>query len=397
MTEFSALSNGGPLLEGDKLLVARPNTDGFDPLKLDPQQVLDYIKTRNHFLGDFSKWNTAKGRGASSPARLLFLGDSIVQGHGANSGSDLFTKGFARYFANNFSWLFGSIYGNQNVTTSMGTYEVYNPDVASSAWAFGASADDIIGGRFFRMGSGGTGDLTWTPPETFDTLIFVYPQLSGLGSVDVIVDGTTIDTVNENGSTACGVKTYTGLGHSTHTVVIRGTSVSGDVYVSALEMQDRTTGEPVYIQGGQAGAKATDLINNSNAYNAYNEMDVLNFDYAFVFCTVNDVNSNTTDSDYYTSIETLVDKLNETANGCLMFGFPLDAASTRSGTSVVYEEALKHIAMDHGWSFFDARDVFGHSFVNATRLSLKYDSLHPNEAGHQALAAALYAFIGPSL
>lgn len=357
-----------------------------------------YVRDSESFVGTFAKWQTAKARGATSPARFVAVGDSNVEGHGANSGTDLFTKGFARRLADDMSFLRGSIYGSQNVSSTLTGYEAYNTAVShTGGWAIDSSASNIMGDKFFKLSSGGSaGAITWAPAETFDTLQVGYPTASGLGSITVTVDGSLIDTISENASSGYHVNTYSSLGHSTHTVAIGGTG-SGDVYLQKLELQDRTLGTPVYCQAGWGGSKASDHIITSQLWQSLNQLDVENFDYVLYYCTINNLNDGDSSPTYAQNVETFVKTAAATADGCLCFGFPPNANNAQDGTAVIYAENLRHIAMDYGWSYYDCRESVGHSNARANDLGYRYDDKHPNQAGHDLIGDDLYDFLGGSL
>lgn len=401
MAEFSTLGVSTGVADDDQLLVA--NAAGDTPLRLPPRRLSDKMQhMTGSFLGSFDKWNTAKARSSGNPARCVILGDSNVDGHGANGGVDSFRHGFAYEFATSMGWLKGSIYGSQMVGTVLSDYLAYNANLTAS----GANTkvdpstnSGIIGGRFFQNATGAVGSFTWAPPEEFDTLLFVYPTVTAnAGAVTVTIDGSLVDTVNQNIASSMVVKKYTGLGLSTHTVVI-GFPSSGSGYFSALELQDRTNRTPIYLQGGWSGAKSGDFNVSTNPWSLLNEIvnTDLAFDYGIHYCTINDLNGNTAQDAFYDNVEAVIAKLAATADGCLMFGFPADNIQERNGSGITYDWNLRNIAKDYGWSYFDSRDVFGHSYKRATALSLNYDGNHPNATGHTALATALYDFLGPSL
>jgi hypothetical protein len=353
------------------------------------------------FYGTFAKWTAAKARGAGAPARALFSGDSNVAGEGATgvggAAANGFLHGFARGFAEDMGWLTGSIYGNQNVG-NMAAFESYNQTVShTGGWGVGTGGADIIGGTFLTSSSGGGGYLEWTPDEEFANLKIVYPTNPGLnGALTLTIDGVLIDTFNQNVAAGIAVEDYavTG-GMGTHTVRV-GCSGSGDAYFNALEISD-DIGTPVYVQGGWSGGKAADFAKVTAAWSSLNELAALDFDYVLHYCTINDADAGTAGQDYYKGIEALVAKASETADGCLIMGYPLDDDNTLNGYYNSQATMLRNIARDYGWSFFDSRRVFGRSYLKCQALGYAYDRAHPDADGHGALQAALTEFLGSKL
>jgi hypothetical protein len=349
-------------------------------------------------LGSFSKWNTAKARGASSPPRVLFTGDSNVMGQGANSGTTLFAKGFARDFAEQMGWLVGSVFGSQvRATDNKANYIAYNPEVSmSGGWDVNnpSGPGDTIGGRMFKSLSTTGGSFTIASAAVFDKLRFWGPRTSGLNtSMTITVDGNLEDSFSEAGAAGLIMRDVDGLSLSTHTVAI-GCSGSGDAYVLGIEFWDTTNGMPVYIQDGYWGGKAAEFINSTSAWSKLNHYPTFAADYAFYYCTINDSNSTATAlQTYYGNVETYVKAMSAAgADGCLCVGFPASNDSSRNGYLDNQAEILKKIARDYNWSYLDFRKVLGgHSYNRVNDLGLAYDTHHPNQAGHDLMADFMYS------
>lgn len=401
MAEFNTFALSGPVSDSDHVLVVRPGTDDT-PLQGEMQRLSDYFAARGDgfLLGTLAKWEAAKARSTGNPARCLFIGDSNVVGQGDNSGTTIFTKGFARYFADAMGWRTGSVWGNGNVGNAA-TYHGYNSTVAFTGanWLLNSS-DGVMGGQMFRNARTAAGTLTWTPAEAFDTLKIAYPVFTGNDpSVAIKVDGVTLETVSQSASSNLVRKTYTGLSLTTHTVeiVMSGTGSSGDGFLISMEIQDRTNRTPVYNQAGWGSAKAADFDTQTNPWSSLNHMSAEQFDFAFVYCTINDLIAGTADETYYATLQEVVNTLSATADGCLMFGYPNNNANVLGGKGVTMTKTLRNIAQDYGWSFLDSRDVLTHSNALANVRGYRYDDAHPNHTGHQALADYMSARIGPYL
>jgi hypothetical protein len=74
-------------------------------------------------------------------------------------------------------------------------------------------------------------------------------------------------------------------------------------------------------------------------------------------------------------------------------GFPSTGAGTTNGLADSYANALRGVAQDYGWGYFDGRNPLGSSNVGATYKGLRFDNNHPNLAGHVAFATAYYNWL----
>ncbi|MBB1651702.1 GDSL-type esterase/lipase family protein [Delftia sp. UME58] len=355
----------------------------------------------SRFPGGFSRWAAAKARGASSPARFAVIGDSNVAGEGAGSGPRGLTGGAAASFARRLAGLLGfqhaSFFGDQNITVSPAVaLSTYDPRLSlGSGWAPDASVSSIVGGRFLVAAGGSSGKLTFSPVSSVAGIRLWYPTLSGLNTaLSVAVDGTTIDTINQSSSPSIAHRDYT-VSPGMHTISI-GAGASGSAFVSGIECWDGSAA-PVLLQGGFCTARAVDLNVASNPWNSRPGATALAPDYALLYCTINDAIASTDVAAYYADTEALVRSLAATADGCLCVGFPASTAAVTSGRYDAYAQALRSIAADANWSYFDARAVLGRSYTVASAKGYAFDNYHPSPAGAQALADGLYAFLAPHL
>lgn len=355
--------------------------------------------TNLQFYGSFAKWNAAKARGPSAPALALFVGDSNVVGEGylgAGTQPNMLKEGFARSFAEQMGWLTGSIVGCQ-VGGVTADFLSANPTVTmNGGWEVTTNDAEVLGRKFFRrVGAVGTGTFTWTPEEEFSTLRFVWPRAAGLNTaVAVKIDGATVATLNQAGADAVLSADYT-VTQGIHTVEIVA-SGTGDAYAEALIILD-DVGTPVHLQAGWSGAKAADLIKSTSPWAAKPEIQLIDPDYVLYYCTINDADATTALNAWYDKVEEFVATAAPTANGCLLMGYPLNDVNTVNGYYDNMATGLRNIARDYGWSFFDLRQVWGRSYAKVSALGFNRDALHPDNAGHDAAADALFSFLGGSL
>lgn len=347
--------------------------------------------------GDFTKWQAAKARGSTNPARIAFIGDSNVVGEGTATSTRGLTgaakTSLARKFATTGGYQTDSFFGEQNITISptpvaLGTYD--DRITLGSGWAPDSSASQIFGGRFLLGSAGATGRLAFAPTGAFNRFRVWYPTLSGLNTaVGVYVDGTLVGTINQNAAAGFTFAEYN-VTSGTHTISI-GVGSSGTGYVAGIETFSGTS-TPVFLQGGYCGGVAADLDATGNPWNGKPGTLAIAPDFAVIYCTVNDARLTAANA-YYTSLEDLVATLAPTANGCLCVGFPYNGNGAIDGTYDKFAQFLRSMAADYGWSYFDGRRTYGHSYVKATARGYVFDQYHPNVTGANAFASDLYTFL----
>lgn len=353
------------------------------------------------FYGSFDKWAAAKARGASEPARALFLGDSNVMGQGSVAGSNngAFLTNFARRFADLQAWQTGSVFGNQNVG-NIGTYQAYNTaaTAVTGGWSVATGGADIVGGTFFTSSSGGGGHFELSPAEPFKNLRVYYPVNNSLNAaMTVTIDGTLVDTFSLHGTDGVAFKDYVISGSLTTHVVQIGCSGAGDAYFHALEINDGST-TPVFLQAGWSGAKAADLDSHGNAWSSRQETALIEPDFTFLYCTINDSDAQTSGSTYYHAMESIVRQVSAVSDGCIMVGIPANVDGTVSSYLNNLAIMLQQLAKDYGWSYYDYRQDFGHSWAKFNDTGYADpDGYHPNVTGHPFMAGKLDDFIGAKL
>ncbi|KPU96679.1 hypothetical protein APR50_23095 [Variovorax paradoxus] len=345
--------------------------------------------------GNMSKWTVAKARGASSPARLAFCGDSNVAGQGTGAGTNGLTGAASTCMARKLATLAGfqveSFFGEQNVLGAGGTVVGYDSRITlGSGWA-GDTAPNVFGGRFMKSTAAPAGRLTFSPAAAFSKFRIWHPISSvGNTATTVYVDGSLVDTFSEAGSNAFTSKDYT-VSAGTHVIGVGG-GATGNVFVAGIETFDGSSA-PVMLAGGWSGAKVADINGTSDPWSYRNSLAAMAPDFTIVYCTINDANSKTAGNTYYAALEAFVKAISLTSGGCLCLGFPASAAATNDSYYDALAASLRNLAADYGWFFYDSRRVFGRSFARATDKGYAYDNLHPNATGSDAMATDLYGLL----
>jgi lysophospholipase L1-like esterase len=343
---------------------------------------------------DLTKLNAAKIRGQ---VRLLFIGDSNTVGQGSGTGS-LATinsrfAGFASLALDSLGYHNQSMWADGNVPVNSITLPQYDSRVVFGAgWA--SDAGGSIGGNWLNVPSSvvaNSGKFKLTPANPFDSFEVFYPVSSyGNNSVRIYVDGTLIDTVNQNQAPGFVKKSYS-VARGNHYIEVQGVG-SGQVYLNGIIVKDSQNAKGVGIISGHCGGKVSDTITTA-PYQALDALTTIAPDFVIYMMTVNDCNSGTALNTYRDNLETFLRTATQTANGVLVVGFPSNSSNTNGALLDQYATKLKELAADYGWGFVDTRELFGSSWTRANSLSMANDANHPNTSGHTQLASYLTTYL----
>ncbi len=349
-------------------------------------------------VGSTAKWQAAKARGATNPARLAIVGDSNVAGQGSGTGADglvgAATTSLARRFMAKKGVRTDSFFGEQNVTLANTGLASYDPRITlGTGWVPDATVSQIFGGRHMKAAGGSAGKLRFTPAGAFSSFRVWYPTLAGLNTaVGIYVDGSLVDTVSQDAAASLVSKDYT-VSAGTHYIEV-GVGSGGDAFVCGIETFDGSA-SPVALVGGYCAAKSADLIVASQPWNHRPMLSALRPDFTVVICTINDTTAGTDPGTWYANLEAVVKAASATSDGCLCVGFvPNDGKAL--GGIYGYDAkaaALRNIAADYNWHFLDLRVALGRSWARQSDRGLVFDNVHPNATGAEAIASALSDFL----
>src|SRR3954454_16160484 len=152
-------------------------------------------------------WRAAGGlvRAGQGDALVGIVGDSTTAGQGAGTGASytnsaktlsVSSRLAAQLTAMGLRASADSVFGNQNVdstTRANANYVAYNPAVVIAAdWSIENLA--VPGGNIFKNESG-TGALSFTPAEAFDTIDLWFLNATGNGQVTVDIGGAALAAI----------------------------------------------------------------------------------------------------------------------------------------------------------------------------------------------------------
>lgn len=197
-------------------------------------------------------WHAALANRAAAPAKVLWVGDSIVEGVDAASyGTRWVDRALARLrldhptagVTGGFGYLpaiFGG--GTANQKTQGQPYASLTGAALTVDTSFG------LGGRCSKYdanGDGATYNLTCSSFQVH------WIRGSGLGTLDILVDGVGVASFSTAGALAPQVWTSAALTPGSHAITLRRSSASGSVYVAGLIGFNGD--EAAGVQGHEAG------------------------------------------------------------------------------------------------------------------------------------------------
>lgn len=349
-------------------------------------------------IGSLAKWNAAKARGATNPARLAIIGDSNVAGYGSATGTAGLTGAVSTSLARRFLTKKGirsdCFFGDQNIASTPVSLPVYDPRITlGSGWAPDGTDSQIFGGRHIKGAATPSGRLRFSASGSVNKFRVWYPTLSGLNQqVGVYIDGTLVDTINQDSAASLASKDYA-VASGTHYIEF-GATGAGDSFITGVETFDGTA-TPVALVGGYCGSRAVDLAASAQPWNHDPMVKTIKPDFTIVICTINDTTASTDPGAWYTNMEKVVKGASATSDGCLCVGFVPNNNAALGGIYSYDSKmlALRSLAADYGWHFFDLRSAVGGSWARENDRGLAYDNLHPNATGAEAIADALDAFL----
>lgn len=338
-----------------------------------------------------NKFNAAKLRSNSNPARVLFYGESSITGQGSGSGAQgligAYNTGWPYLIATALGWQKNSIFGTNNVEAGSITLPQYNPKVNYNGKWQGDIGPSGPGGRFIVSSANTqTSGVVFTPGEVFNYIRIWFPVTASLStSVQVKVDGILVGSYSNAGADAYSFVEFN-LQSAVHTIEIINAGAA-QAFIAAVEIQDRRTNVPVALFAGSCSATISDLNSAVQAFNWINAAQLLAPDLTFIDCTVNDSNAGTSRASYFAAIESIAGRLLGTSDIVFLTSFASNNANTYNGVLDGIAQAISDLASDIGASVIDCRSLFGHSYTRANSRGIAFNSDHANGIGHFAKAA----------
>lgn len=339
------------------------------------------------------------------PTLILIAGDSTEAGMGVNTGTNGWvgarkmtaTAQLARMLGAQDSAAVGSGCGNDV------TLDQYDERVTLGTGITQTANVGALGGGWIIFGSGATGAYTITPrgSKGYDRVRVIYGRYvtGGASTMKVSVGGTQIGTFDARGGTGLGDTqsvefscTYSGP----HVpIAIQGTSgtTDGTCIITAVIWYDSTDPGVILLNGGSAGAKASDLNSTGNPWAQKFAMAAIAPDLTICNCWINDTFYRTAPATYTTNLSAV--KTNVASGDMVFVGYqPINDASMFDGQGDAIFAAMQSVAGTY--PVIDLRGAFGQTYAAANAIGGIYsDTLHITAKGQYYKAAYIAGSVMP--
>lgn len=208
-------------------------------------------------------------------------------------------------------------------------------------------------------------------------------QGAACGRFTATIDGGAPVEFNSNGATVAAVHwEVTGLADGNHTLVITQNEAGKLTLLLGIYALKGTKGVRVNANSKFGGAIAN-AVTNSNVLFA--EIDYWSPSLTIIEFMTNDYFSQVPTATYKTNMQTLITRAKTFGDVLLLPNGIRRETNTIKQTD--YLAALKDLAVTNNIAFMDTFDKWGgdYDYANGT-LNYLYDTVHPNDAGHENIA-----------
>jgi lysophospholipase L1-like esterase len=310
--------------------------------------------------------------GANAGTSTMCVGDSITAGTGATTNS----SGWCGQVA---SWL-AQRYGQGGMFTFS-----YGSDTGSFAYSGTWTGETAVGpnrgGVFTVRSASSSATATYSPGMGYDTIDLYYATFSDSAAFAVSVDGTPQGTF---GGTPTGTYTFarqsfTVSRTATHTLVVTAPA-SGKVYLLGASTRVAASGIN-HINAGFGGFRSDDFA--SAAENDWVSL-IPNLGLTIISLGHNDTG---TPAETVANLAQIAAKASAAGSSVLI----LIENNTVGAPARARDLAIKQFATANGYGWVSIADRWGVMPDNS--LGLMLDNDHPSQAGHNDIAAALWAYL----
>lgn len=338
------------------------------------------------------KWRMALAKMANgdSNARLLWLGESTVNGSGA-IGTGYQAGGRAKNAVVELAKILSATFAPARADTVIGcgnvlTYNVFDPRITLSGFTI-SSAGYVVGGTYTSATSGHY--IDFAPAGQFDRIEVFYLKNAGHGTIDVSVDGgAALATINCNG-TADFTSTVVNTTLGTHTVRLTKTSAA-NTHVGGIRVWNSTAKEIEIFQAGWAGGKSSNFVTSANPWDMLPVLTTLAPDLTILQLGINDWYEATNVATFKSQMQTVINTLKLSGDVILTAETPTSAAEIPLATQALYINAVRELAAENGLLVLDLNARFG-SYEAST--AYYANAVHPNGLGYKDAARAAAALV----
>lgn len=330
--------------------------------------------------------------------RVLFVGDSKMMGAGAGV-TDTYTSGAA---IKRKTKVLADLLSSQGVAAldaafvgnnAAPNHANYDTRVSLGAgWSFSsANLGNVFGGVPAQNSGGGSGNLSFSPVGTFDTVDVIYAQGPAAGVFTVSDGATLLDTVNAVGSVAP-IRQTISLSSRGAGKTVNIARTSGTVFILAVIAYDSTIPSISLLNAGWFGSTAASWQNGTSFGPGANAAwDAFAPDLTVIALGANDKNTGVLASAFKSNVQSLITRAKRSGDVVLV-----DESYGTGGyftNSAAYRQALLELARENDCLFHDEAARVNYQ-SNPTWFA---DSIHEKDFAHADEARAYLPFLLPHL
>lgn len=212
-----------------------------------------------------AKWRAALGNTATSPARILCVGDSTTRGVG--SGVDGLS-GWPNYLSKKLNARgLSAADGLVLPEYDRGTQTADTRLAYGSGWSVTTVGSNLFWGgvgAFWFGTAGGAGTLVFSPGTTCDTFDIYYETASNTGSFTATPTGASGTVINTNGGLGLGKTTVNAAALSNTNTLTLSAPTGNNVVIVGVEAYNRTSPQILVGNAGISTSYAANQVSTNN-------------------------------------------------------------------------------------------------------------------------------------
>jgi hypothetical protein len=295
----------------------------------------------------------ANVRSGNGRGTIAILGASQSMGGGAGSAGTAELNGafplswpaaLSTLLNSTVSTSYKSLFGDQNAAVGAGVaYGTYDTRVTLGAnWS--ANGANAFGGNMFKYTTGAANNFSFTPPGSFDKIVYYYFTATGNGTSTMNVDGGASLGTIDYGATNFIVQSVTfTVAAATHTINIVPNN-NGNFQFIGIKTYLSTTNSIDIINGASYGAQSNFYNVNSNPWQPIPVLSKVLPDLVIYSMSDNDCSAVVPLATFSANLQTLITAQLAIGSIMLMSEAPQNVAAWTSGSCVAYLGVLQSLA-----------------------------------------------------
>lgn len=320
----------------------------------------------------------ARVRTQGGNMRILCIGDSTTAGFNAASLANTYPHQLMTMLNAYFiPTVAGILFPNSSVTDTR----------VATGTGWSVATQHNFGSGWFNGISGAAGTLSFTLPQSFDTIKVYYYKNSGHGTSTINVDGgASLGNIVGSGSSSLNAATFN-CAAGIHTVNITGPS-GGQIFIAGIECTLSTASTVTVTNGGRSGYTTLQLSSSTNPYDAQQCYAAYQPDLTIISIGINDATGSLAQATYESRLTTTIGYAQTTGDVILVPPIPSSGAPYTT-FEPQYSASMRTLASSLGCGLVDteARWV---NYTTSNAQGFMSDTLHPNALGYSDMATMIF-------